>query len=286
MAQDLLSAIRAQALPGSLPDGSKVDILTVDQVDRLAHDFSLELRQVEISSLENQVIPQRYLRNLKTYTPGDQACLLKAKVAVIGLGGLGGSVTELLARLGIGRMALVDGDCFEDHNLNRQLFATNLNLGKSKVREAIERVKKINPAVETEGYARFFKAEDAAEILDDVQVVVDCLDTIDARFLVQEAAQKKQLPLVSAAVAGLSGHVTTILPQDRGLSLIYGDPTSLQTNKGAEKSLGCLAPAVSLLACLEASEVCKVILKKDGILSNQLLLVDLNDYIFDVLDLL
>jgi molybdopterin/thiamine biosynthesis adenylyltransferase len=90
--------------------------------------------------------------------------------------------------------------------------------------------------------------------------------------------------MVSAAVGGSTGHITTIFPEDPGLKLIYGDQVdpSLQ---GAEASLGCLSQAVTLISSLECSEVLKILLKKGAVLRNKLMVVDLQDNIFDVLQL-
>ncbi len=282
---NLVAAIKKEAVSATLPDGSPVETITASRAERLAEEFGLSLRRVEIKILENGVVPRRYLRNLKTFSLSDQARLLESKAAVIGLGGLGGMVAETLARLGVGQLVLVDGDRFEEHNLNRQLLALHSNLGRPKAGEAARRIRRINSAVEVEVHGHFFGPETAGTALEGARVVVDCLDAIDTRFLLEKAAKDCGLPLISAAVAGFSGHVTTVFPSDEGLRSIYGPPDSLSANRGAETSLGCLAPAVSLLGCLEATEVCKVLLGKTGNLRNKLLLVDLNDYTFQVLDL-
>jgi molybdopterin/thiamine biosynthesis adenylyltransferase len=89
--------------------------------------------------------------------------------------------------------------------------------------------------------------------------------------------------MVSAAVAGISGHVTTIFPDDRGLENIYGPEDRLTVVKGAETHLGCLAPGVNLIASLECVEVLKVLLGRDNTLKNRLLVVDLSDYTIETL---
>jgi len=281
----LVAAIRNEAVSIALPDGSPVETITVSSAERFASQFGLSLRRVEIVALENNIVPGRYLRNLKTFSLADQARLLESRVAVIGLGGLGGMLAENLARMGVGQLVLVDGDRFEEHNLNRQLLAVHSNLGKPKAKEAARRIRHINGAVEIDIHEHFFGPQTARTVLEGVQVAVDCLDDIETRFSLEKAAKDCGIPLISAAVAGFSGHVTTIFPSDEGLRSIYGPPEDLPAKKGAETRLGCLAPAVSLLACLEAAEVCKVLLEKAGNLRNRLLLVDLNDYTFQVLNL-
>jgi molybdopterin-synthase adenylyltransferase len=73
--------------------------------------------------LKTDIIPERYVRNFNAFSPKDQIKLLRSTVAVVGLGGLGGGVTEILARIGIGTLILIDGDVFEDTNLNRQMLS-------------------------------------------------------------------------------------------------------------------------------------------------------------------
>ena len=90
--------------------------------------------------------------------------------------------------------------------------------------------------------------------------------------------------MVSAAVAGSAGHITTIFPEDPGLKLIYGDQVD-PSIKGAEASFGCLPQAVTLLSSLECSEVLKILLKEGAVSRNKLIVVDLLDNTFDVLQL-
>jgi len=115
-------------------------------------------------------------------------------------------------------------------------------------------------------------------------VVADCLDNLKARFILENAAKKCGVPLVSAAVAGDTGHITTVFPEDTGLSSVYGDH-AVYKEKGAEASLGCLSHTVSFMASLECSEIIKILLKNGHVLQNRLLIADLKDNIFEIFDL-
>ena len=196
----------------------------------------------------------------------------------------GGTVAEVLARLGVGRLTLVDGDRFEDSNLNRQLLSTVEGLGQLKSEAAQARVGRINPSVDVNALAEFVTADNAGAVLEGCNVVVDCLDNLRTRFVVEDACRRIGCPLVSAAVAGASGHVTTIFPEDTGLRLIYGEPGQLPL-KGAETALGTLPHTVVFLATLECAEVVKVILKKGSLLRHKLLVADLMDGIVEVMNL-
>ncbi|MDO8941730.1 MAG: HesA/MoeB/ThiF family protein [Desulfobacterales bacterium] len=266
------------------PDKTPYRNISVEHVRRLSAESAASGREVEIAALENSIVPERYARNMRTFSLEDQAALLRARVGVVGLGGLGGTVAEILARMGVGRLTLVDGDRFEDSNLNRQLLSTVEGLGQLKSEAARVRVGRINPSVDVNALAEFVTAENAGAVLGGCDVVVDCLDNLRTRFVVEDACRRIGCPFVSAAVAGASGHVTTIFPEDTGLRLIYGEPGQLPP-KGAETSLGTLPYAVVFLATLECAEVVKVILKKGSLLRHKLLVADLMDGIVEVMNL-
>jgi molybdopterin/thiamine biosynthesis adenylyltransferase len=240
---------------------------------------------VEIAALRQHIIPDRYLRNMKTLNEADQIRLLESTVCIVGMGGLGGLVTETLARMGVGRFRLIDGDVFEDHNLNRQLFSGVDRIGMPKVEAAVARVKTINPGLEVVATAAYMTPENADALVSSSTFVVDCLDNIPSRFTLEAAAKRAGIPMVSAAIAGIAGHVTTIFPEDKGLETIYGPEDQVSMATGAETRLGCLAPGVNLIASLECAEVLKVLLKKDTALKNRLLVVDLADYTVESLQL-
>jgi molybdopterin/thiamine biosynthesis adenylyltransferase len=268
----------------TFPDKTPYRSLSVANVLSLAGRSGASGREAEIAALENGIVPERYARNMRTFSLEDQAALLQARVGVVGLGGLGGTVVEVLARMGVGHLRLVDGDRFEDSNLNRQLLSTVEGLGQLKSEAARARVSRINPSVDVTALFEFVTAENAEAVLAGCDVVVDCLDTLRTRFVVEDACRRIGCPLVSAAVAGSSGHVTTIFPEDKGLRLIYGEPGQLPL-KGAETSLGTLPYTVVFLATLECAEVVKVILKKGKLLRHKLLVADLMDGVVEVMNL-
>jgi molybdopterin/thiamine biosynthesis adenylyltransferase len=268
----------------TFPDKTPYKSLSVANVLSLAGRPCMSGREIEIAALENGIVPERYARNMRTFSLEDQAALLRARVGVVGLGGLGGTVAEVLARMGVGRLTLVDRDRFEESNLNRQLLSTVDGLGQLKSEAAQARVGRINPSVDVNALAEFVTADNAEAVLEGCNVVVDCLDNLRTRFVVEDACRRIGCPLVSAAVAGASGHVTTIFPEDTGLRLIYGEPGQLPL-KGAETVMGTLPHAVVFLATLECAEVVKVILKKGSLLRHKLLVADLMDGIVEVMNL-
>lgn len=282
--EDLAKTIRSKAFNSVFPDGTPYLGLAFDQIASLENTLKISSRKIEIAALENNIIPERYARNFNAFTYQDQIKLLNSVVAIVGLGGLGGGVVEILARIGIGTLILIDGDVFEETNLNRQALSTNDRIGTYKAIAAGERVKKINSSVTGIVFKEFLDKENACSILSKADVIVDCLDSITTRLLVQDIAKKLKKPLVSSAIAGASGQLTTIFPEDRGLALIY-DEQDQNLSSGAEKFLGCLPHAVTLLSSLECSEVLKILLNKGALLKNQLLIVDLDSNDFQIIKL-
>lgn len=247
--------------------------------------FNDDGRMAEIFALTHHAIPERYVRNMRTFSSQDQVTLLNACVCIVGLGGLGGAVTEILARLGIGTLILIDGDVFEDSNLNRQLLSSLQEIGASKAKAAEIRVQQINPSVQVRIHEVFLDIQNAAQLIQGANVVVDCLDNLKTRFALEKAAKAAGLPLVSAAIAGTYGQITTVFPEDPGLSLIYG-PENLVPAKGAEASLGTLPYTALMTASLECSEVAKILLNRGTLLRNKLLVMDLTDNVMEAFPLI
>jgi molybdopterin-synthase adenylyltransferase len=285
MAEDFARQIRTAASESTQPDGERIQVLEVTAVARLAERLQMSRKAVEIIALENDILPLRYARNFKTYETKDQLALLKAHVVVIGLGGLGGAVCESLARVGVGRLTLVDGDRFEGHNLNRQTLCTEDGLGAAKASTAAHRVKAVNSTTETVIHTDFMTAENVAAIIQDSQVIVDCLDNISDRFTLASAAKAAGIPLVSAAVGGEAGHLVVIFPGDSSLNRIYGSPETIDGEKGAEATLGCLPHTVTLMANLEVNETLNILLGRESRLRSRMLLVDLAGGLFETVDL-
>lgn len=264
--------------------GKKYYNVSVNQVKKIADKFQTKSREIEILALKNNIIPERYHRNLGALSPSEQIKLLQSKVAIIGAGGLGGTILELLARMGIGELIIADKDIIGDSNLNRQLLSTELNLGTEKIKAAIKRVEEINSSVKINGYSIFINANNVKNIIQGVEVVVDALDNLPSRFILQHACQSLKIPLVHGAVAGFNGQLTTIFPEDKGLELIYGSKEKLP-ERGSEVELGAPAVIPALIAAWETQEVIKILLKKGKLFRNKLLYLNIEEGTIDILNL-
>jgi molybdopterin-synthase adenylyltransferase len=281
---DLRAHLAREATDRRRPDGTIYRSLSTAAAGRLAGELKAALRHIERTALGMGILPERYARNMTTLSLEDQQRLLGCTACIVGVGGLGGHVAEILARLGVGRLRLVDGDRFEDSNLNRQRFADMASLGQSKVAAAREQIAAINPALEVVTLAERLTTDNGPALLGDADIALDCLDTLQARRDLQAACRNAKIPMVSAAVAGVSGQIAVIHPQDQGLAALYGD-LAAAPDRGAETTLGNLPYAVTMLASLECSEAVKTLLGKDSALHGRLLIFDLEDLSFEVIQL-
>ena len=225
--------------------------------------------------------PHRYDRNMAALTEEECARLAEKRIAVVGCGGLGGAVIEALARIGIGHLRVIDGDVFEESNLNRQLLCTESSLGREKALVAAERIEAINGEVKAEPMVAFLSEGNAASLLSDVDCVVDCLDNLEARFWMAHACQNAGLPLVYGAIAGWFGQVCTVYPGDVSFVSIYGEPFG----ESQHKKLGNLPFTAYSIAAFQAAEAVKVVLEKPGQIRNRLLMIDLLDGSADDMEL-
>lgn len=129
--------------------------------------------------------------------------LTTKKVAVFGVGGVGGFCVEAMARAGVGSFVLVDSDEVALSNINRQIIALHSTVGRKKVEVMSERIADINPEAVVETRPCFFLPENAAEFdFSDYDYVVDAVDTVTAKIAIIEAAKKADVPVISAMGAG------------------------------------------------------------------------------------
>lgn len=213
----------------------------------------------------------RYSRNKELISEDEQKKLSGFTVAVIGLGGLGGHISEQLARLGVGTLVLIDADNVDESNLNRQLFATEDNLGQLKSEAAKERLTRVNSNINLKCYSEYFDESNACEILSGADIVVDAVDNITTRFFLQKICKNLNLPMVHGSIGGWYGQVCFIAPGDDTLDLIYTD----KQGAGVERKLGNPSFTPAMIASAEVAETIKYLLGKGELLRNKMLFIDL-----------
>ncbi len=184
-----------------------------------------------------------------------QGLLRKSTVALIGIGALGTVVTELLARAGIGRLVLIDRDIIDISNLRRQSLFAESDIGKPKADVAKEKIRKINSGIVIDAKAMNLNSKNVDKI--NADVLVDCADNIETKFLLNDYAIKKGIPLVHGAVAGSIGQLFNVIPNSTCLRCLFKE-SELKCN-----SEGILNSASHLVATMQANEVLKILLGED-----------------------
>ncbi|SDH36153.1 HesA/MoeB/ThiF family protein [Desulfosporosinus hippei] len=212
----------------------------------------------------------RYVRNQETLTDQDQNKLLASSVAIVGCGGLGGYIAEELARIGVRRLVLIDGDRLEVSNLNRQIMATEASIGQWKVEAARDRLQRVNSEVKVEIIKEWFAEERGTDFFSEVDLVFDALDSLATRVVLERVCHQLKLPLVFASIAGWYGQIGVSLPGDFSVLRLYG-----HGDRGVESKWGNPAFTPAVLASLSVAEGVKLLIGRIPALRRAWLQVDL-----------
>jgi molybdopterin/thiamine biosynthesis adenylyltransferase len=239
----------------------------------------IDLKQTIIRS--ERRMGKRYIRNMKTLSEEENKRLKEFRVFVAGCGGLGGFIIEELARLGIGYITAVDGDSFDETNLNRQLLATMDTLGRSKAETASRRIEEVNPEIVVRPINSMIDEENCAEMIRGHHLVFDALDNAGTRRIIEKNCEKENIPMIHGAIGGWYGQVASIFPGDKILERLY--PHDIE--KGIEEVLGNPAFTPAVVASIQVAEGLKVLLNRGKILRRKLLCIDLLMHEYECMDL-
>ena len=194
----------------------------------------------------------RYVRNVPALTEEECRQLSAKRVLVVGCGGLGGYTVDMLARLGVGSIRMVDGDVFEPSNLNRQLLSEVPLLGRKKAQVAAERVARVNPDVAVEAIETFLTEENAADLIRDCDIAVGALDNIPSRRILSAACEKAGIPYVYGAIQGWIAQAAVSMPGDGLIQKLFPEEVEIR-----DKSVLSFTPA--LCASIQASLCVKLL---------------------------
>ncbi|WP_366186973.1 HesA/MoeB/ThiF family protein [Flavobacterium ovatum] len=203
-----------------------------------------------------------------------QQKLAEARVLVIGAGGLGCPVLQNLAAAGVGFIGIVDGDIIEETNLHRQLLYNLSHCGKSKAETAAQVITQMNPDVTVTVYNQFFNRKNAFEIVSDYQIIVDCTDTIAVRYLINDVAVYKKIPVVYASIYRFEGQVSVFNYQNGpSYRCLFPGKEGFEQTPNCE-TMGVLGVLPNTLGAFQATEVLKMILGVGEVLSGKLMIYD------------
>lgn len=202
-----------------------------------------------------------------------QRRLLESSVLVVGAGGLGSAVLMYLAGSGIGRIGIVEDDLVDLSNLSRQILYTTDDVGKSKVLVAKERINKMNPEVVIEDYNFKFKEDSVADVFERYDLIIDCTDNFESRFLINRFAVKHNKPLISGSVVRFEGNVMLIIPHKTFCYNCVFEREDDNFDAITCSNAGVLGSVVGTIATIMATEAIKFLLNIPSI-ENYLLVYD------------
>lgn len=186
-----------------------------------------------------------------------QARFASAHVLVVGAGGLAASVLPLLAGAGIGRITIVDGDTIDLSNLHRQTLFTEEDCGRSKAETAARRCAALNREIEVTGKIQALTSENAASLVAQSDVILDCADSYAASYVLSDTCLAQGKPLISASALGLSGYVGGFCGGAPSLRALFPDAP----DSGAScASAGVLGPVVGVIGTMQAQMALNLLL--------------------------
>ena len=235
----------------------------------------------EVSDLSEKEL-DRYSRQIMLEEIGyqGQLKLKQAKVCVVGVGGLGNPITIRLAAMGVGKIRIVDRDVIELSNLHRQTMFNEGDIGQVKVETAAKKLRKLNSDIVIEELPVSVNDYTALDIVDGCDVVIDALDSVNARYSLNKACIEKKIPFVTGAAVGVTGQLFTILPNESAcyhclFPALDEDSMPTCSIEGLHQSI------LSIIGGIEVSEAVKIITGKEPSLKDRVLHVDLENLIFN-----
>jgi len=282
MTSGIQQQIHEKAIRVTDPAGRAIHVIEDDAALEIACQYNLSLQEIYIEALRLSVYPYRYIRNMDIISPAEQLKLAESQVAIVGAGGLGGQVILLLARMGIGRLIVVDYDRFDETNLNRQALCNQEALQRSKSQTAAETVASINPGIRVIPHHVRIDAAGSDQILAGTDVIVDALDNVPDRLMLQEAALRLGVPMIHGALAGFEGRIMTVYPGDPGLKQLYNITEKDRVDQERpEALLGVPAVTAAVIGTFQAMEVLKVLLHRGKIFRQIMAHIDLENGRFE-----
>jgi len=213
---------------------------------------------------------ERYDRQIMIRGFGEegQEKLKRAKVVIAGTGGLGSPASIYLAAAGVGMIRIVDHDRVEISNLNRQVLHGDEDIGRRKVISATEKLKKLNRGVEIEAIEETITEANISQLVAGFDLIVDAMDNLPTRYLLNKAALEMNIPFFHGAVYGFEGRAMTIIPGKTAcLRCVYRGITP-------QEKFPVIGVAPAVIGCIQATEVIKYIVGIGELLTDRLLTYD------------
>jgi len=216
---------------------------------------------------------ERYARQLalQEIGPDGQRRLAEGRVLVIGAGGLGSPVSFYLAAAGVGTLGIMDGDCVEASNLQRQILHATADLGRPKAVSAAETLRALNPEVDVRPMTTRLTRENGAALLAGFDFVIDATDNFESKFLIADLCHAAVLPYSHAGVARFYGQTLTVLP---GRSACYRCVFETPPAAASGPPQGPLGAVPGVIGSIQATEAIKYLLHADTLLTDRVFVYD------------
>lgn len=218
----------------------------------------------------------RYSRQIMLPSLGyeGQANINKATCLLIGLGGLGSSASLYLASSGVGKLVLCDFDEVEESNLQRQVVHNQSRIGLNKAQSAKQTLLALNPSLRVDVYSERLNENALTQLAEQVNVIVDCSDNFDTRYLLNRVSLATKKPLVSGAAIRTEGQLSVfnMTAQSPCYQCLYDEP-SIQEENTCSNS-GVFAPLVGIIGSMQANEALKIIGQTGDVLDGKLYVLD------------
>ena len=232
--------------------------------------MSIKLNKYQIEKFSRQIV-------LKDIGVLGQKKIIKAKVLIVGMGGLGCPAAEYLARAGIGSLGIVDSDNVDLSNIHRQSLFNSEDLKKSKVLAAKKKLKKINPKTDIDCYKIKLNKKNCLNIIKKYDFVIDGSDNFETKFLINDFCKKFKKFLVTGAISKFDGHIFTFNFKKKGTPCIRN---FFQEEKVFDNTLNCeyegvLGTVAGIVGIFQANEILKKILSIGKDLNGYILILDL-----------
>jgi adenylyltransferase/sulfurtransferase len=224
---------------------------------------------MELSAAEKQ----QYNRHLILEDVGlaGQLKLKQAKILVVGSGGLGCPILQYLSAAGIGTIGIIDDDEVDQSNLQRQILFRQEDIGKNKAESAAKSLKALNPFVEFNTYTDRLSSENALELFDKYDIIIDGTDNFQTRYLINDAAVITNKPIVFGSIFKFDGQVS-VLNYKNGPTYRCLYPTPPKPDEVPNCSeIGVLGVLPGIIGSLQANEALKIVLELGNVLSGKLL---------------
>lgn len=223
----------------------------------------------------------RYSRNILVQDIGveGQERIRRARVLVIGAGGIGSPVLLYLAAAGVGTLGIADGDRIDLSNLQRQILFTTADAGNRKAECAAERVHSLNPGVKTVVYPEYLDASNIADIIKDYDFIIDGTDNYAAKYLINDACVLHGKAFSHGGVVRFGGQVMTHVPGSACFRCVFGEPPAPEFAPTCAQA-GVLGAVVGIVGSIQATEALKYITGAGELLVDRLLTIDASTMAF------